>query len=123
MKIDAYCHILPVKYAEALYAKRPASSFYGRKSLDDYPALTDLDTRFRIMDKYEGLVQVLSLANPLVEDVAGPKDAVELAKLANDELAELVLKYPDRFPAAVAWLPMNNMEAVLTETDRAIKEF
>ena len=113
MKIDAYCHILPVKYAEALYAKRPASSFYGRKSLDDYPALTDLDTRFRIMDKYEGLVQVLSLANPLVEDVAGPKDAVELAKLANDELAELVFKYPDRFVASIACLPMTDIDAAL----------
>ena len=122
MKIDTYCHILPKKYAEALYARRPASSFYGRKSLDDYPSLTDLDIRFRIMDKYEGLVQVLSLANPLVEDVAGPKDATELAKLANEEMAELVFKYPDRFVAAIACLPMNDIDAALKETDRAITE-
>jgi aminocarboxymuconate-semialdehyde decarboxylase len=37
-------------------------------------------------------------------------------------MAELVYKYPDRFVAAVACLPMNNMDAVLKEVDRAIIE-
>jgi len=45
-----------------------------------------------------------------------------LAKLANDEMAELVLKYPDRFAAAVAALPMIDMEATLKEVDRSINE-
>ena len=37
-------------------------------------------------------------------------------------MAELVLKYPDRFLAGVACLPMNDMDAALTETDRAITD-
>jgi aminocarboxymuconate-semialdehyde decarboxylase len=37
-------------------------------------------------------------------------------------MAELVLKYPDRFPAAVACLPMNDIDAALDEVDRAIKD-
>jgi predicted TIM-barrel fold metal-dependent hydrolase len=37
-------------------------------------------------------------------------------------MAELVYKYPDRFVAAVACLPMNNMDAALKEADRAIRD-
>jgi hypothetical protein len=42
--------------------------------------------------------------------------AQDLVKLANDEMAELVAKYPDRFVAAIAYLPMNNVDAALRET-------
>jgi aminocarboxymuconate-semialdehyde decarboxylase len=37
-------------------------------------------------------------------------------------MAELCLKYRDRFVAAIALLPMNNIDAALKETDRAIKD-
>jgi predicted TIM-barrel fold metal-dependent hydrolase len=45
-----------------------------------------------------------------------------MAKLANDGMAELVQKYPDRFPGFIASLPMNDPEGLLTETKRAIKD-
>ena len=122
MKIDVYSHIVPAKYQEALANKKVPANLYARKSLDDYPSLTNLDIRFRIMDKYEGLVQVLTLGSPPIEDVLGPKDTVELAKIANDEMAELVTKYPDRFIAAIACLPMNDVNGALKEVDRAITE-
>jgi aminocarboxymuconate-semialdehyde decarboxylase len=117
-KIDAYAHIIPPKYAEVL-------SKLGVRVVDDkidHPSLYDLERRFQIMDKYEPLVQVLTLARPPVERVAGPEKAAELARLANDEMAELVLKYPHRFVAAIACLPMNNIDAALKEADRTIKE-
>ena len=122
MMIDVFPHIIPPKYKEALYRKTPAN-FIARRNVDAFPTLTDLDIRFKIMDRYQGLVQVLALAAPLpVEDVVGPKDAIELAQIANDEMAELVTKYPDRFAAAIACLPMNDFDAALKETDRAITE-
>jgi len=37
-------------------------------------------------------------------------------------MAELLVKYPDRFVAAIASLPMNDIDAALKETDRAIKD-
>jgi aminocarboxymuconate-semialdehyde decarboxylase len=121
MKIDAYSHIVPPKYKEALYKKAPSIP-YVDKFVQAFPALTDLDIRFRTMDKYEGLVQVLTLSGAPLEDIVNPKDAVELARIANDELAELVAKYPDRFATAVACLPMNDVDAALKEVDRAITE-
>ena len=85
------------------------------------PGTYDYDIRFRMLDKYD-CMQVLTLVTPPIEDIADPKDAVELAKLANDEMAELVNKYPDRFAAAIAVLPLNDMEATLQEIDRAIND-
>jgi predicted TIM-barrel fold metal-dependent hydrolase len=119
MKIDIYPHILPEKYKEALYQR--ASSPRLKETIEAIPSLFDLDLRFEILDRY-GCVQVLTLGLPPVETIAGPKEATELAHIANDEVAELVTKYPDRFVAGVATLPMNDMDAALQEADRAIRD-
>ena len=117
-KIDAYSHIAPQKYRERLRRLNPQECAY---KIDPCPPLYDLDHRFRIMDEYE-LVQVIAPAWPAVEEIADPRTAVDLARLANDEMAELIRKYPDRFVAGVACLPMNDMDAALAETDRAITD-
>jgi aminocarboxymuconate-semialdehyde decarboxylase len=65
---------------------------------------------------------VLSLANPPLELIASPDRTPELARLANDTLAETCRLHPDRFPAFIASLPMNNVEASLQEIDRAVRD-
>jgi uncharacterized protein len=119
-KIDIFCHILPPKTKEALFKKAPPCHYIETDS--GRPALFDLDMRFRVMDKFEGLRQVLTLGLPPLEYVLSPGDALDLARMANDEMAELVNKYPDRFVAAVAGLPLNDIDASLRETERAIEE-
>jgi predicted TIM-barrel fold metal-dependent hydrolase len=119
LKIDAYSHIVPAKYKEALYKVAPKDC---DRKVSRVPALYDVERRFRIMDKYEEVVQVLTLAWPAVEEIADSEKAVDLARLANDEMAELVFRYPDRFVAAIACLPMNNIDAALKEVDRAIND-
>ncbi|MFH1382071.1 MAG: amidohydrolase family protein [Chloroflexota bacterium] len=123
LKIDAFSHVTPAKYLEALDKLSPRTT--GQTIVPTRPVsppLYDLEYRFRIMDKYDGLVQVLTLGFPAIEDIARPAKAPGLAQLANDQMAELVAKYPDRFVAAIAYLPMNNMDAALREADRAIKD-
>ncbi len=116
--IDAYAHISPPKYTERL--RKNHSGFYNQ-ILRTCPPLFDMEHRFRIMDLYPGVVQVLTVGPvPSLEDFADPKQAAELAKMANDEMAELLEKYRQRFVAAIALLPMNNIDAALKETDRAI---
>ena len=119
MKIDIFSHILPPKFLDALSKKAPPG-FYLEDLIRGTPTLSDLDIRFRVLDKYDDYVQILTLGQPPVELVCGPEDATELAKIGNDEMAELVFKHPDRFAGAVACLPMNNMDAALKEADRAI---
>ena len=116
-KIDVFAHILPTKYLDALLEK---TGDKAAEALNCKRRLNDLDIRFRIMDHYDGYAQILNIAGPPVEDVADPPVAAELAKIANDDLAELVYKYPDRFLAAVACIPMNNIDAALKEIDRTI---
>ncbi len=116
--IDAYAHISPPKYTERL--RKNHSGFYNQ-ILGTCPPLFDMEHRFRIMDLYPGVVQVLTVGPvPSLEDFADPKQAAELAQMANDEMAELLEKYRQRFVAAIALLPMNNIDAALKETDRAI---
>jgi predicted TIM-barrel fold metal-dependent hydrolase len=118
LKIDAFAHIAPLKYRDLLRNVAPKEC---AQMIDTFPPLFDLDHRFRIMDKYEGLVQVIAPSWPAVELVA-PKNTVDLAKAFNDEVAGLVAKYPDRFSAGIASLPMNDIDAALKETDRAIND-
>lgn len=121
MKIDIFPHIIPVKYMEAVN-KISGSEFYNKQVNEAIPTIYDLDIRFRVLDKYGDMVQVLTLGAPPIEAVVEPKQAVELARIANDEMAELVTKYPDKFVAAVASLPMNDIDAALDEVDRAIND-
>src|SRR5262249_52441401 len=44
-----------------------------------------------------------------------------LARIANDCLAEICLKYPHAFPTFVAALPLNHVDASIKEIDRAIR--
>lgn len=121
MKIDVFSHVLPPRYKQALYSTA-APSFYLQNVIETLPTLFDLEHRFRVMEKFEGLKQVLTLSLPPVEQIAEPPKSVELAKIANEEMAELISKYPDRFVAAVACLPMNDVDAALREMDRAIND-
>ena len=64
----------------------------------------------------------MNITGSAPEDMLSPKDAVEVCKIANDSMAELVYRYPDRFVAATACLPLNDMDAAMAELDRAIKD-
>ena len=121
-KIDVFCHILPERYLR----ERNARASFGGSQCGRYyqanPALTDLDLRFRVMDRHPDVAQLLTIAGPNVESVTEPHDTVELSRIANDELAELVAEYPHRFVGATACLPMNDVDAALREAERAIDE-
>ncbi len=121
MKIDMFTHILPEKYFRKLLEKAP-SGFPLEKRVKGVPALTNLEERFKVMDRFDDYAQVVTLVAPPLEVVAGPRDTPELAKIANDEMAELAIKHPNRFIGAVGCLPMNNRDAAIKELDRAISE-
>ncbi|MBW1800309.1 MAG: amidohydrolase [Deltaproteobacteria bacterium] len=118
MMIDIFAHIIPLKYIEAV--KR--LSLINPDYIDRTRSLSDLDIRFRIMDKYDAYLQVLTIPGFHRVIAEGKEKSVELAKMANDSMAELVSKYPDRFVAAVASLPLNDMDAALKEAERAIND-
>jgi uncharacterized protein len=107
VKIDIFPHIMPRRYFDRMLQVAPPGMAL-QKRMSGIPVLVDVELRLRIMDRYDGYVQVLTLANPPIEVAGGPDVSPELARLANDGMAEIVARYPDRFPGFVASLPMNN---------------
>jgi predicted TIM-barrel fold metal-dependent hydrolase len=127
-KIDAFAHILPALYRERLErhlesAMAPAQLRYYREGVfrfDD--ALTNLDARWRRLEPFDDLAQVLVLAVPPIEEIGAPPVAAELARVANDEMAGLVRSHPDRFVGFAAALPLHDTDAAVRELDRAVGE-
>ena len=118
-KIDVFNHIFPTAYFKKMTEYAGNHSDLGKR-VRGVPMLTDLDERFRVMDMFDDYHQVLSIAGPPLEVLAGPEGAVELAYAANDGMAELCQKYPDRFPGFTASLPLNDIDATIAEIHRAM---
>ena len=117
MKIDIYCHLIPPKLKDIMFEKQKTI-----RELRTNVCLFDLDERFRVMDRYPDVVQVLTIPGATPDDLAGPQGAVDMSRRINDELAELVDRYPYRFAGAAAVLPTSNIDASLKEIDRAVNE-
>jgi aminocarboxymuconate-semialdehyde decarboxylase len=117
MKIDAFTHIFPKQYWERMLAALPD----GRdmhKRVRAIPSIVDLDARWRTMDPFgEDYRQVITIGSPPIEVFP---ESEELARIANDGMAELVSRYPERFAGFVASLPMNDADASVREAQRAI---
>jgi predicted TIM-barrel fold metal-dependent hydrolase len=118
MIIDVFNHFMPKPYLDRL--ARIIPDHIAVKAFPRLATLVDVESRLRLLDQFEGVQQVLSLANPLLELVGTPDLTPELARIANDALADICHKHPHSFPTFIAALPMNNMDATLIEIDRAI---
>lgn len=123
MIVDVFCHFFPARFlAERNRRAGPSFDTQYAKYYRANRGLTDLDVRFRILDKFPDVRQLLTIAGPNIESITEGRDTVELARMANDGLADLVTRYPDRFISAGACLPMNDVDAALREADRAIRD-
>jgi predicted TIM-barrel fold metal-dependent hydrolase len=120
MAIDIYTHILPDRFFAEMSKVSPKLQNIGAR-LRGVTKLFDLDARFREMDTLPDYRQVISLPNPPIEDIAQGETAKTLARVANDAMAELCARHPDRFPAFVAAVSLDDVDGALVETERAIK--
>lgn len=121
MKIDIFSHVMLPRYKKALYKHAP--KFAVERAVQDKRIfLTDIEARSEIFEAFPDLVQVLCTTMPPLEEIVDVREATELARICNDEMAELVAGYPDRYVAAVANLPLNDMDAAMKEAERALKE-
>jgi predicted TIM-barrel fold metal-dependent hydrolase len=106
MRIDTHAHVHPTAYREALGdAPLPPMTLTGLQDA---------------MERHEIDAAVLSTGPPGA--FRGPTaDGRDLARRANDGLAEIVAAQPGRF-AAVATLPLPDVSAALEELDRVYDE-
>jgi aminocarboxymuconate-semialdehyde decarboxylase len=121
-KIDIYNHFFPKAYVDVMMKVNPEYKDLGKR-VRSLPMLFDLDKRFECMDLFgEDYYQILTVPAPPPEVLAGPDKSPDLARAANDGLAELCQKHPDRFKGFGAKLPLNNIDACIKEAHRAIDE-
>ncbi|MFA7680291.1 MAG: amidohydrolase family protein [Pigmentiphaga sp.] len=119
-KIDIYSHVLPTAYLDVVkqHCKDPGLV----KRMTSIRMLWDIEARYNMLDQWEGLSQVLTLALPSPDMIGDATQSPGFARIANDAMADMVRAKPDKFPAFVAALPMNNIEASLAEMERAITQ-
>ncbi len=118
--IDAFNHFFPKRYYEALL-ETPAGQRDLGKRVRGIPALSDIDLRLKVVEQFENYTQLLSHGLPPLERLFGPERAPEMAKIANDGLAEVAAKHPKHFVGWSAMLPMNVPDAAIKEAERVLK--
>lgn len=123
-KIDAFAHIQPPEYNQRV--REFLEKGEDREKIEEWelmlqedPALLDLDARWHSMERFDGYRQILVPGAPPIESLGTPEQVVKLAADLNDELANLVATYPDRFAGFCAALPMSDVEASVAELGRA----
>lgn len=122
-KTDAFCHVMPRAYYDRFMALdiNPAIANL-RQRVSGIPSLVDMDLRFRQMDEFGDYRQIINITAPPVDEM-GPADvARDMARLGNENLAELVSKHPDRFAGFTASVPLVDPEAAVAEAQYACNE-
>ena len=66
-------------------------------------------------------MMILSLNSPAIQTICDPVRAVEVAKIANDTMADAIARNPKRFRGFAA-LPMQDIDGAIREMHRAVTE-
>ncbi|MEN3377178.1 MAG: hypothetical protein V7604_2533, partial [Hyphomicrobiales bacterium] len=119
MIIDIYTHILPDRFFQEMSRVSPKLENIGAR-LRGVKKLFDLDLRFAEMNQLGDYRQIISLPNPPLEEIAQGETAQCLSRVANEAMAELCARHPARFPAFVAAVALDDVDAALKEAERAI---
>jgi predicted TIM-barrel fold metal-dependent hydrolase len=120
VKIDIFNHFFPKAFFEKYINIGDRGRDMGKR-VQHIQTIADLDARLKALDEFGDYVQVLSMPMPPLEVLGGPDETPQLAREANDGLADLV-ENEDRFIAFAAALPMNNPDAAVAELIRAVDE-
>ena len=136
--IDFEAHFYSQSYLDIMYARQTCPRFQQKTETEVRKLwyfndvgqpfagtllehLMDLgEGRLAQMDKYGIDIQILSLSAPGIEQLE-PQTGTELARRVNDELAEVIRHYPDRFMGYAALAPKDPVKAS-DELERTVTE-
>jgi len=122
LKIDVFNHIIPKPFFDRL--QQVVVNRGPIKRWLHIPFLYDLDRRFSVLEEFgDDYRQVLSLSSPPIESINPDRQiTIDLARLANDSMAEIVRDHPERCPGFLASLPLNQPDESVSELERATGE-
>jgi len=133
MNIDLHNHMVPPTIVEAIRRNpqrygtkieqrdgREYFDVHGRPA-ELQKAFYDADVKIEWMDRVGLDIAGISVAPPIYFYWLSADIGLEAARLANDGIAQLVAKHPDRF-RGMAHLPMQDPDAAIVELERVVKE-
>lgn len=135
--IDVHSHIVPARLAAAAQrgglrygiefdrdANGKVTSSVGGRPPFALPWPTPLESpaeRVASMDAIGVDVHMLSLSPTMFWYSTTPADALSLAVETNDDIADMVATYPDRF-RGLAFLPLQDPQASVRELERCVRD-
>ena len=134
MNIDLHNHVVPPTVVDAL-AKNPERYGMGIEEKDGKrwfnshgrlaelaPVFYDADAKVEWMDRNQLDIAAISVGPPIYFYWLSAEIGLEAAKLANDGIAQMVEKRPDRL-RGMAHLPMQDPDAAIAELERVVREY
>jgi predicted TIM-barrel fold metal-dependent hydrolase len=120
MKTDIWTHILSPSYVRHLEGRGhqgPGAFLLGQR------ALYDIDVRRTVIDAHPGYRQILApIPAPHIDSSLAGSGLVELVRRNNEEMAELVDRYPEQFAGWIAATPLADPDAATEEAVRSVRE-
>ncbi len=131
---DLHNHVIPEIVVQAI--KRHPDRYGtrieerdGKRFFDSHgrmtellPEFCDVEAKVAWMDRVGMSVSAISVGPPIYFYWLKPEAGLEIIKLANDGIAQMVAKHPDRL-RGLAHLPMQDPDAAIAELERAVKEY
>jgi aminocarboxymuconate-semialdehyde decarboxylase len=135
LKIDIHTHILPRDWPD-LDKKYGYPGFIHLEHLDECSArmmmgdrvfreITDNvwnpERRLEDMDRAQVSMQILSTVPVMFSYWAKPQDALDLSRMLNDHIAEVVRTHPKNF-AGLGTIPLQDVDLAARELERCVGE-
>ena len=115
--IDLYTHFMPPGHLEKYQALSLDRGM--AKRIAGISMLHDLDARLALVAQWPNYQQILAPCPPGPERMGEATDRAPLARFINEGLAEICRAHPHAFPAFVAAVPLDDIDATLAEIDYA----
>jgi aminocarboxymuconate-semialdehyde decarboxylase len=131
---DLHNHVIPETVVQAIqrhpdrYGTR-IELREGKRWFDSHGRMTELlpefcdaEAKVAWMDRVGMDVSVISVGPPIYFYWLAPAAGIEIIRLANDGIAQMVARHPDRL-RGMAHLPMQDPEAAIAELEHAVREY
>jgi aminocarboxymuconate-semialdehyde decarboxylase len=132
LRIDIHCHYLnqavaakvaqlnPAQYEPSVtFANALTREVNVKQIRDRLPKLSTIETRLKDMDRMGIDIQAVSPNQCYYW--TDPELGVELSRMVNDRLAEIVVTWPERF-VALGTVPLQHVDLAVAELERCVKE-
>jgi aminocarboxymuconate-semialdehyde decarboxylase len=134
LRVDIHCHYLnrdaqaklaplnPAQHEPSVkFASQLTREVNVKQMQDRAPKLSTIEVRLADMDKMGIDIQAVCPAPQQTYYWTDPGLGLEVSRMINDRLAQIVATWPDRF-VALGTVPLQNVELAVTELERCVKQ-